>query len=108
MRDYLVQVAYTSEALAALLRKPQDRIKAITPVIESLGGKIIGGGYSFGEFDIVTLVSLPDNVAAAAASMTFGAGGAIKSIRTTPLLSSAEAVRAMKKASEAKYKPPNA
>jgi uncharacterized protein with GYD domain len=106
MRDYLIQVAYTPEATAALLKKPQDRIKVVTPVIESFGGKVIGGGFCFGEYDIAILVSLPDNASAAAVAMTFGAGGGLKAIKTTPLLSASEAVKGMKMASQSKYKPP--
>jgi len=85
-------VAYTSEGIAALVKKPQNRIKAVTPVIECLGGKVIGGGVCFGDYDIALMVSLPDNASAAAAAMTFGAGGALKAMKTTPLLSASEAV----------------
>jgi uncharacterized protein with GYD domain len=106
MRDYLIQVAYTSEGTAALVKRPQDRVKAVTPVIENLGGKVIGGGFCFGKYDVVLLVSLPDNASAAAVAMTFGAGGALKAMKTTPLLSASEAVKGMKMASQSKYKPP--
>ena len=105
MPDYLIQVAYTPEGIAALLKKPQDRIKRVTPAIEKLGGKLIGGGFSFGEYDIAVLVSFPNNTKAAAAAMAFGGGGTVKSVRTTPLLSGREAVQAMKLASESSYKP---
>jgi len=101
-----MQVAYTSEGIAALVKKPQDRIKAVTPVIEGLGGKVVGGGFCFGEYDIAMMVSLPDNAGAAAAAMTFAAGGALKAIKTTPLLSASEAVKGMRLASQSKYKPP--
>ncbi len=107
MRNYLIQVSYTAEGTAALVNKPQDRVRAVTPAIENLGGKVIGGGFSFGDFDVVILVSLPDNASAAAAAMAFGAGGAIKTVKTTPLLSAREAVQAMKKAAQSKYKPPS-
>jgi uncharacterized protein with GYD domain len=106
MRDYLIQVAYTPEATAALVRKPQNRIKSVTPVIEKLGGKVIGGGICFGEYDVVLLVSLPDNASAAALSFTFASGGALRAVKTTPLLSASEAIKGMKMASQSNYKPP--
>lgn len=105
MHSYLVQVAYSPEGLAALLRKPQDRIKKVAPAVESLGGKILAGGYSLGDYDIAVIVNLPNNEAVAALSMAFSAGGAIRAVKTTPLLSGTEAVRAMKKASQTGYKP---
>ncbi|MBI4484703.1 MAG: GYD domain-containing protein, partial [Acidobacteria bacterium] len=33
MAQYLLQVAYTPEAWAGLIRNPQDRIKALQPVV---------------------------------------------------------------------------
>ena len=50
---------------------------------------------------------MPDNVSAVAISMAFGAGGAVKATKTTPLLSATETMEAMKKASAAGYKPAN-
>jgi hypothetical protein len=49
---------------------------------------------------------MPDNVSAAAFSVAASAGGAIKAIKTTPLLSLEDGVEAMKKAATAGYKPP--
>ena len=38
---YMYQVSYTPEAVAALVREPQDRAEAVRPVIEALGGKLV-------------------------------------------------------------------
>jgi uncharacterized protein with GYD domain len=105
MPHYLTQVAYTSECWAALLKKPQNRIEAVRPAIERLGGKIESAYLSFGEHDVVVIIEMPDSVSAAAISMAFAAGGACKTIKTTPLLSIAEGVEAMKKAGTSGYKP---
>jgi len=43
---------------------------------------------------------MPDNVAAAALAMAFNAGGAVKTVKTTPLMSISEGIAAMKKAAE--------
>jgi len=105
MPSYLIQVAYAPEALAALVKKPQDRTEAVRKTIEKLGGKMDGGWLSFGDYDTVVLCSMPDNVSAAAFSIAIGAGGACKSIKTTPLLTPAEGMEAMKKAGTSGYKP---
>jgi uncharacterized protein with GYD domain len=106
MALYLLQVAYTPEAWATLVKKPQDRIEAVTPAIRKLGGKLIEGYYAFGEYDVVAIVQMPDNVTAAGFSMSVAAGRAVKSIKTTPLMSRAEGVRAMRKAKQSTYAPP--
>ena len=107
MALYLLQVAYTPEAWATLVNKPQDRIEAVAPVIRKLGGKLIEGYYAFGKYDVVAIVSMPDNVTAAAFSISAAAGGAVKAIKTTPLMSRAEGVRAMRKAKQSAYTPPS-
>jgi uncharacterized protein with GYD domain len=106
MGHYLVQVAYTPDAWAALVKNPQNRIEAVRPVVEGLGGKMDEGFLSFGEYDVVAICQLPDNVSAAAFSIATAAGGAVKAFKTTPLMSMTDAVKAMKKAGKASYQPP--
>jgi len=105
MPVYLHQIAYSREGWQALLSQPQDRVEAVRPAIEKLGGKIREAWFAFGEYDVVLVSEMPDNVSAAAIAMAFAGGGACKSVQTTPLLSTAEAVQAMRKANESGYRP---
>lgn len=104
---YLLQVAYTPEAWATMVQKPQDRIEAVTPAVKKLGGRVVDGYYAFGKYDVVAIVQMPDNVTAAAFSISAAAGGAVKAIKTTPLMSRAEGVRAMRTAKKSTYTPPS-
>jgi uncharacterized protein with GYD domain len=106
MPQYLLQVAYEPEAWAAMLKKPHNRLDVVRPVVEKLGGKLDLGWFSFGDYDLVAIVEMPDNASAAAFSLAATAGGAIKAIKTTPLLSLGEGVEAMKKAGKSGYRPP--
>ena len=108
MALYLIQVAYTSEAWAAMLANPQDRLKAVQPAAKKLGGKLEQGWFAFGDYDLVGILEMPDNVSAAAFSLAASAGGAVRAIKTTPLLTTAEGIDAMKKAAGSGYKPPAA
>jgi uncharacterized protein with GYD domain len=108
MAHYLVQVAYTPEAWAAMLKNPQDRAEAVEGAIKKLGGKMERFWMSFGEFDIIGLVDMPSNVAAAAFAMAVAAGGACRNVKTTPLLSTKEGIEAMKQAATSGYKPATA
>lgn len=105
MATYLLQLSYTPAAWAALVSNPQDRLEAVRGPIEKLGGKLVHGWLAFGEDDAVCILEMPDNVAAAAISIAFNAGGAVKSVRTTPLLSFQEGIAAMNEAAECGYKP---
>jgi uncharacterized protein with GYD domain len=75
-------------------------------VVEKLGGKIAEGWFAFGDYDLIVIVEMPSNVEAAAFSLAAAAGGAVRAIKTTPLLSAAEAVAAMKKAGKSGYTTP--
>jgi uncharacterized protein with GYD domain len=107
MAYYLLQAAFTPEAWAALVKNPQDRAAAVRPIFERLGGKLEGSWLAFGEYDVVGIFQLPDNVNAAAAAIATAAGGAAKAIKTTPLLTMEEGIAAMKKAAGAGYQPPS-
>jgi uncharacterized protein with GYD domain len=106
MPYYLVQAAYTPEACAAMVKNPQNRLDAVRPVIEKLGGKLEGGWLAFGEYDIIAICQMPNNASAAAFAMAAAAGGAVKAFKTTPLMTVEEGVEAMKKAAGGGYRPP--
>jgi uncharacterized protein with GYD domain len=104
MPNFLIQVAYNQEAWGSLVKSPQNRLEAVRPAIERLNGKLVNGYFAFGEYDVVCITEFPDNVSAAAIAMAFAAGGACKAVKTTPLLTTAEALEAMKKASTSGYR----
>ena len=101
---FLHQASYTTEAWARLIAHPQDRHEAVRGPIEKLGGRLHNLYFAFGDHDVVAITEFPDNVSAAAISMAFAAGGAVRNTKTTPLMTAAEAVEALKKASSSGYR----
>jgi uncharacterized protein with GYD domain len=107
MPQYLGRFSYTTDAVRALVNDPQDRSVAAREAVESLGGKLIGYWYAFGEFDGVFIAEAPDNATAAAVAMAVAAGGALSKLETTVLIGMDEAQEAMRKAGAASYRPPS-
>ncbi len=105
MPSFLVEVAYTSEAWSVLVNNPQDRMQVVKGTIKRLGGKLQRSWLSFGDYDVVVVVDLPDNVSAAALAMAVSAGGSCKTVKTTPLLTPEEGLEALKKAAASGYRP---
>ena len=108
MPQYLYQLAYTPESLAAQIKNPQDRLELVgKQLVDAVGAHIVGGGYSFGEYDISIIVDAADDVTMAAVALAIAAGGAVKAAKTTSLLSGPQWVAALKKAPavSAKYRP---
>jgi uncharacterized protein with GYD domain len=106
MAHFLLQVAYTAEGWAALVQRPHNRLDEIRPVVERLGGSVDNLWASFGDYDVVVLLQLPDNVSAAAFSIAVSAGGAVRAAKTTPLMSVEEGMDAMRRAGDVGYTPP--
>lgn len=103
---YLSKFSYTPETWARLIRTPEDRREAAQSYIESVGGKLHGFWYAFGEHDGYTLWEAPDNVSMAAVALAIGAGGAISSMETTVLLSVDDTINALQKAEQLHYRAP--
>ena len=56
MAIYMLQVAYTPDAWAAMVKNPQDRLEMVRPSIEKLGGKLLSGYMAFGKYDLIAIV----------------------------------------------------
>jgi len=106
MLTFLVQVSYTSNAWNALIRDPQNRLDIMRPIVANLGGKVESAFLAFGDYDVVAILQMPDNVSAAALSMAMMAGGGVKNVKTVALMTWNEGVEAMRMAKNAAYRPP--
>jgi uncharacterized protein with GYD domain len=103
---YLTRFSYTPATWAKLVKHPEDRRLAAKQYIESVGGKMHGFWYAFGDHDGYNLWEAPDNVSMAATAIAISAGGALSSLQTTVLLTVEETLAAIQKASSITYRPP--
>ena len=103
---YLTRFSYTPATWAKLMKNPEDSRAAAKQYIESVGGKLHGFWYAFGNHVGYNLWEAPDNVSMAATALAITAGGALSSLQTTVLLTVEETLTALKKASSIAYKPP--
>ena len=108
MPTFMVQASYTSPAWNKLVQRPENRMEALRPVVEKLGGEIIAWYYAFGDYDVVVLFDVPSNVNAAAFSMAIAGSGAVRDFKTTILMTPDEGFVALLLAQGAGYRPPGA
>ena len=106
MPFYLTRFSYTPATWAKLMKNPEDRREAAKQYIESVGGKLHGFWYAFGDHDGYNLWEAPDNVSMAATAIAISAGAALGSFHTTPLLTVEETIAALQKAASIDYRPP--
>lgn len=104
MPYYLIQAAYTPQAMAGLIQSPQDRARLLNSTAQRLSGKVEGAWLAFGDYDLVAILQMPNDEAMAALAMAISAGGRVRGFRTTPLLSIEEGVNAAKQAADIGYR----
>jgi uncharacterized protein with GYD domain len=110
MPFYLYQIAYSSDAVKAMVAKPQDRAAAAAKLVESLGGKLHHLFFAFGKYDVICLIEGPDDKMMAAGALAVASAGTVTRSETIKLMTAAEAQDAMTMAGKATgaYKAPMA
>ncbi len=106
MKMYLTRFSYTPETWARLAKHPEDRRDAARAYVESVGGKLHGFWYAFGEYDGYNLWEAPDDVSMAAVAIALSGGGALAKCETTVLLSVEDTLRALERVEAIRYRPP--
>jgi uncharacterized protein with GYD domain len=108
MALYLTRFSYTPETWARLSSNPEDRREAARTYIDSVGGKLHGFWYAFGEYDGYNVWEAPDNVSMAAVAVAISGGGGLSKFETTQLLSVEEMLDALGRAGSVGYQRPGA
>jgi uncharacterized protein with GYD domain len=98
MPYYMLQAKLTTESWQALLANPHDRAPVVAGIIEAHGGKLHDYFFAFGENDVVVLMEAPNNEAVMAAAVGVAGTGSVSGLKTTPLVSSSDAVDVFKAA----------
>lgn len=106
MPVYMFQVGYTPESWEDQTKKPTNRQEALTPAVRRAGGRILSFYYAFGKDDVVVIGQFPDNKSAAGFAIAAAAGGSLTHIKTTPLMTVAEGMAAMRMSKKVRYNPP--
>ena len=103
---FMTRVSYTAESWKAQIANPQNREAQLKAVAEKKGGKILGFYYVFGDYDVVVIQDSADAITAASILIAVAGSGAIAKSETNLLMSSADGLEAIRRASESGYTPP--
>ena len=104
MPKYLFLANYVGEGVKGLLKEGgSGRRTAVQRMAKSVGGKIEGFYFGFGDVDAYVIADLPDNAAAAAVALTVNASGAA-AVKTVVLMTPEEVDGAVQKSPA--YRPP--
>ena len=104
MPKYMIQASYVGEGLKGLLNEGgTKRRETVAKAIEGMGGTLELFYYAYGDYDVVGIADMPDNVSSVAFSLMVNASGVINA-KTTVLLTPEEIDQATKKTVE--FRPP--
>jgi uncharacterized protein with GYD domain len=108
MAHYLIEVGYTPQSWNAQIDKQANVIDRITPALEACGAALQCMYYSFGDVDLVGIIDFPTPEDAAAFALAVGSSGALRTYRTTPLLSIEQGIDSLRRAEKVRnvYSPP--
>jgi uncharacterized protein with GYD domain len=106
MSHYLFRAHYSQSGIQGVLKEgAASRIKAVSELAESVGGRVETAYWAFGDDDFLLIADMPSNAAAAAVATRVSASGAA-GVSTTVLLTAAEVDEA--RGMGVTYRPPGA
>lgn len=108
MAHYLIEVGYTPQSWSSQLTQQGNPIDRITPALDACGATLQCLYYAFGDSDVVGVIDFPSPEDAAAFALALTSSGALRSFRTTPLLSVEQGIASMHRADDLRklYAPP--
>src|SRR5262249_29762082 len=97
MAKYMTLGSYTNEGLKGLLKEGgSGRRKAVQDAVQAMGGSLEAYYFAFGDFDVVAISEVPDNITAAALAIGISATGT-GDVETVVLITPEEVDAATKK-----------
>ena len=102
MGIFITQGNYSEQAIKGMVDNPEDRLGAVTGLMESVGAKLLQYYVTTGEYDFL-VVTEADNLADVVAGlMIAGATGGVANLKTIQAMTTQEAKTAMEKANNAR------
>ena len=87
MKKYLIQISFTADSFANLVKKPENRLESVIPMVNSMGGSFVGSWLSLGKYDSTAVIEIPRDIYLEAFKLAVMAGGGLTRFDLTTLMS---------------------
>ncbi len=102
MSIFITQGNYSEQAMKGMVDNPEDRLGAVTGLMESVGAKLLQYYVTTGEYDFL-VVTEADNLSDVVAGLMVAAStGGTTNLKTIQAMTTQEAKQAMEKANNAR------
>lgn len=94
MSHYILLINWTEQGIGKINESP-GRYSSFKASVEKAGGKLIGGYYTFGEYDVVIIIEAPNDEAVMSLMLKVGSAGNVKT-KTLKAFTAEEAIKVIK------------
>jgi uncharacterized protein with GYD domain len=77
MSDYILLINWTEQGISKIKESP-DRYNSFKASVEKAGGKLIGGYYTFGEYDVIIIIEAPNDEVVMSLMLKVGSAGNVR------------------------------
>src|SRR3954471_1105254 len=77
LSHYILLINWTEQGISKIKESP-ERFSSFKASVEKAGGKLIGGYYTFGEYDVVIIIEAPNDEAVMSLMLKVGSYGNVK------------------------------
>ena len=93
LSHYILLVNWTEQGISKI--RSSDRYSSFETSVEKAGGKLIGGYYTFGEYDVVIIIEAPNDEAVMSLMLKVGSAGNVRT-KTLKAFSAEEGMKIIK------------
>ena len=77
MSHYVLLIKWTEQGISKI-KESSDRYSSFKASVEKAGGKLIGGYYAFGEYDVIIIVEAPNDEVVMYLMLKVGSAGNVR------------------------------
>ena len=94
MPHYILLINWREQGIIKI-KDSSDRYNSFKTSVEKVGGKLIGGYYTFGEYDVVIIIEAPNDETVMSLMLKVGSAGNVRS-KTLKAFSAEEGMKIIK------------
>ena len=95
MSHYILLTNWTQQGINTIKDTISDRYTSFKASVEKAGGKLIGGYYTFGEYDVVVVIEAPNDETVMSLMLKVGSAGNVRT-KTLKAFTAEEGIKIIK------------
>lgn len=94
MSHYILLINWTEQGINKI-KESSDRYSSFKASVEKAGGKMVGGYYTFGEYDVVIIIEAPNDETVMSLVLRVGSAGNVRT-KTLKAFTAEEGIKIIK------------